>query len=128
MPGTYFKKGSHNIICDVCGGKFKFQEVQKRWDGLVVCKQDFETDHPQKYIRVRESGLAVPVIRDRPEDLFEYVCDPWTSSGYADFAEADCALADGTGISIERLIELFRPATSSVAAIAIAGYSIAGVT
>jgi hypothetical protein len=128
MPGTYFKKGSHNIICDVCGGKFKFSEVRKRWDGLIVCANDFETDHPQKYIRVRESGLAVPVIRDRPEDVFTFVCDPWTSSGYADFTTADCAKADGTGISIERLIELFKPATSSIAAIAIAGYSIAGVT
>lgn len=128
MPGTYFKRGSHNIICDVCGGKFKFSEVRKRWDGLIVCANDFETDHPQKYIRVRESGLAVPVIRDRPEDVFVPYCDIWTSSGRADFGTADCSQADNVSTSIERLIELFKPATSSIAAIAIAGYSIAGVT
>lgn len=129
MPGTYFKKGSHNIICDVCGGKFKFNEVRKRWDGLIVCKDDFENDHPQKYIRVRESGLAVPEIRDRPGDVFTGpACDYWTASGLADYGTADCAVADGNGATVEKLIELYRPATSSVAAIAIAGFSIAGVT
>ncbi len=129
MPGTYFKSGSHNIICDVCGGKFKFHQVKKRWDGLIVCKDDFENDHPQKYIRVRESGLAVPVIRDRPEDVFVEgpVCDYITSSGLADFTVADCAVTGGNGLTVERFIELYRPGTSSIAAIAIAGYSIAGV-
>jgi len=129
MPGTYFKKGSYNGICDVCGFKFKFTELQKRWDGLIVCHKDFEQDHPQKYIRVRESGLSVPVIRDRPEDIFiGPACDVWTSSGLADFGTADCAIADGTGITVSRLIELFYPSTSSIAAIAITGYSISGVT
>jgi len=94
MPGTYFKKGSYNGICDVCGFKFKFTELQKRWDGLIVCHKDFEQDHPQKYIRVRESGLSVPVIRDRPEDVFVATCTIWGASGYADLAEADCAQAD----------------------------------
>lgn len=98
MPGTYFKKGSYNGICDVCGFKFKFTELQKRWDGLIVCHKDFEQDHPQKYIRVRESGLSVPVIRDRPEDVFVAVCTIWGASGYADLAEADCARADASTI------------------------------
>ena len=70
MTRTYYKKGSHNIICDVCGGKFKFDQVKKDWRGLVVCSHDFENDHPQKYIRVRESGLAVTEIRNRPTDVF----------------------------------------------------------
>lgn len=128
MPGTYFKKGSFNAICDVCGHKFKFTELTKRWDGLVVCKDDFENDHPQKYIRVRESGLAVPEIRNRPADIFVGPsCNVWTSSGLADFGTADCSVADNA-LDIRFLIDLFRPATSSVAAIAIAGYSVAGVT
>ena len=99
MPGTYFKRGSWNGICDVCGFKFKFTELQKRWDGLICCSKDFEQDHPQKYIRVRESGLSVPVIRDRPEDVFVDVCTLWGASGYADLAEADCARADASTIS-----------------------------
>lgn len=107
MPGTYFKSGSHNIICDVCGGKFKFHQVKKRWDGLVVCKDDFENDHPQKYIRVRESGLAVPVIRDRPEDVFVGpTCTIWERTAYADLASADCAVADNVTMSYEIALAL----------------------
>jgi len=98
MPGTHFKKGSWNGICDVCGFKFKFTELQKRWDGLICCHKDFEQDHPQKYIRVRESGLSVPVIRDRPEDVFVATCTIWGASGYADLAEADCARADASSV------------------------------
>lgn len=94
MAGTFFKRGGWNIICDVCGQKFKNDQVQKRWDGLMVCKQDFETDHPQKFIRVRESGIAVPIIRERPEDVFIEVCTVWGRSAYADLATADCAAAD----------------------------------
>lgn len=106
MPGTYFKKGSYNAICDVCGHKFKFTELTKRWDGLVVCKDDFENDHPQKYIRVRESGLAVPEIRNRPADIFVNVCTAWGASSYADLAEADCARADVTTIDYATLVAL----------------------
>lgn len=107
MPGTYFKKGSYNAICDVCGGKYKMLDLQKRWDGLIVCKKDFEQDHPQKYIRVRESGLAVPVVRDRPVDTFVGPqCTLWGASGYADIAEADCAKADDNHVSYALLVSL----------------------
>ena len=99
MPGTFFKRGTWNAICDICGMKFKMSELRKNWAGLIVCHKDFEQDHPQKYIRVRESGLSVPVIRDRPEDVFVDVCTLWGASGYADLAEADCARADASTIS-----------------------------
>ena len=105
MSGTYYKQGSWNAICDVCSFKFKFTELQKRWDGLIVCKKDFEQDHPQKYIRVRESGLAVPIIRERPADVFvgKY-CTPWGRSAYADMAEADCAAADNASSAYSALL------------------------
>ena len=126
MPRTYFKRGSWNGLCDVCGFKFKFTELQKRWDNLIVCHKDFEQDHPQKYIRVRESGLSVPVIRDRPEDVFVQTCSIWTSSPMADFGTADCATVGGN-TNIPLLVDLFRPQTSSIANIAISNYSITGV-
>lgn len=126
MPGTYFKKGSWNAICDVCGGKYKMLELRKRWDGLVVCKDDFETDHPQKYIRVRESGLAVPEIRNRPQDVFVEgaVCNYITSSGLADIAVADCAQADGNGLTLQRFKELYAPLTNPYADIGAANFAI----
>ena len=128
MPGTYYKSGSHNIICDVCGHKFKFSQVKKDWRGLVVCEKDFEHDHPQKYIRVRESGLSVPVIRPQPEIEFVEgaLCTYITASGLADIGIADCAKADGNGLTFERFLELYAPLTYALADIGAAGYATVG--
>lgn len=45
-------RGIGNTICDVCGFQFKTNELRKRWDGFLVCDDDFETRHPQELIRV----------------------------------------------------------------------------
>jgi len=128
MPGTYFKSGSWNGICDVCSFKFKFTELHKRWDGLVVCEKDFEHDHPQKYIRVRESGLSVPTIRPQSEVQFVEgaLCTYITSSGLADIGVADCARADGNGLTFELFLELYAPLTYALADIGAAGYATVG--
>lgn len=91
---NYFKAGSHNVVCDVCGFRFKVEDTRKRWDGLIVCAEDFEKDHPQKYLRIRETGLAVDPIRAEPTDDFLHICYLYALSAYADLAEADCAQAD----------------------------------
>lgn len=106
MSNHYFKSGQWNVICDVCGKRYKIGQVRKRWDGLIVCDQDFEQDHPQKYLRVRETGQAVPIIRDEPQDNFRLVCDLAGTSGYASWAVAGCAVANNA-ISIELLISLY---------------------
>lgn len=93
MPGTYFSSGKWNIICDVCGFKFKSNEVKRRWDGLIVCQNDFEHDHPQKFIRVKADGLPVSPIRERPEEVFAAFCDVYTIQSVADVGTADCMLA-----------------------------------
>jgi len=126
MTPLYFKSGHWNALCDVCGHKFKSDQIRKRWDGLMVCDADFEHDHPQKYLRVREDKIAVPWVRSRPADIEVTVCTLWTSACYADFGTADCAVVGRTP-SFEMLIELFRPATSSIADVAITGFSIPGV-
>jgi hypothetical protein len=102
---NYYKSGRWNIICDVCGFKFKSDEVKKRWDGLFVCKKDFELDHPQKYLRIRETGIAVPYIRE-PNDEYLLVCNIITSSGYADMGVADCMKADNNSNSYAFLLQL----------------------
>ena len=95
MPGNYFKSGSWNICCDVCNRKVKATDIFKRWDGLLVCKDDFEQDHPQKYIRVQADGMAVPEIRERGGEInVGPACNVITSSAFADYATADCSRAD----------------------------------
>jgi hypothetical protein len=123
----YFKSGAWNAICDVCGHKYKSTDMLKRWDGLMVCKEDWEPDHPQKYLRVRQDKISTDWVRARGEDLdVSPVCTFWTSSPLADFGTADCATVGGN-TSVELLIQTYYPSTSSVALIAIAGYSISGV-
>lgn len=103
---SYYKAGSYNVICDVCGFEFKADEVKKRWDGLMVCNEDFEHDHPQKHIRVREDSLTVAWVRNEPDDSFITICYLWERSGYADLATADCAIADNNAFSYTFLLGL----------------------
>lgn len=89
-----YKKGQWNAICDSCGFEFKSSELKKRWDGLMVCSDDFEHDHPQKYLRVHEDSSSVPWVRTEPPETFIYVCRLSGATGFADLAEADCGRAD----------------------------------
>lgn len=41
VPGTYKRE------CDVCGFDFLRSELLTRWDGLIVCKEDYEEKDPQ---------------------------------------------------------------------------------
>ena len=71
--------------------------MRKRWDGLMVCDKDFEHDHPQKFLRVKEDKIVIPWSRPRPTDLdVSPACYIWTQHAYADLATADCVQADYT--------------------------------
>lgn len=101
-----YKKGQWNVICDSCGFEFKSSELQKRWDGLMVCADDFEHDHPQKHLRVHETSSSAAWVRSEPPDTFVSVCYIYGRSAYADLAEADCARADFTPLSYAQLVEI----------------------
>ena len=103
---NYYKKGSWNVICDVCGVRHKIEEMRKRWDGLIVCNKDWEPDHPQKYLRVFADGQPVAPIRNEPEDQFVNVCWIYETVAYADISTADCALADDVRITYATAVAL----------------------
>jgi hypothetical protein len=42
--------GGWNVICDACGRQFKDHELQLRWDGLMVCRGDWEPRQPQDFV------------------------------------------------------------------------------
>lgn len=90
---NYFKSGVWNVICEVCGRKCKSDEVRKRWDGLIVCNQDFDIRHPLDFIRPYPPERPVPFISDEPADILIYVCYLQFSQGRADIGQADCARA-----------------------------------
>lgn len=107
----FYKPGEWNVHCDVCGFKFKSSQIKKRWDGFMVCENDWETDHPQKYIRVNETSQTVPYVREQQDDTFTNVCYIYTSGAYADLGTADCMQADNTSFSYEFLLQLKNAGT-----------------
>ena len=51
LGGSY----SWNVICKVCGFKYKASQTKKRWDGLQpVCEDCWETRHPLDFYRPRD--------------------------------------------------------------------------
>ena len=70
--------GDWNALCDSCGRKFKASSLQKRWDGLIVCREDWEQRHPQDLLRVQREQISVPWSRPYPaQDTYlpQYLTD-----------------------------------------------------
>lgn len=123
---NYLVLGSWNCICDRCGFRYKAEALRKEWTGLLVCGSCFETRHPQTLIRVPREEAAIPWARPEAADTFVApVCDLWSNQARADFGSANCAVV-GTTTPIDILIAVFNP--TSIAALAITGRSISGVT
>lgn len=68
---TWYSDGDWNVLCDVCGFQFKASEVRKRWDGLMVCRADWETQHPQDKPEIpRTERNRVTFARPEPDPKF----------------------------------------------------------
>lgn len=93
MKFTWWKSGDWNAICDICGFKFKASELRKRWDGLMVCDTDWETRHPQEFIRPLPDQQKLPWTRPEGTDQFITVCTPVGRQGVAGYGVAGCAIA-----------------------------------
>jgi len=91
---NWLKLGDWNVICDSCGRKFKASTMKKRWDGLLVCSEDFEVKHPQLSLRVHGDKQIVPLPRPEAPDIFLHFCTIITVQGKADIGTADCARAE----------------------------------
>lgn len=98
MPGNYFKSGEWNVYCMVCNRKIKSGQMLKRWDGLLVCPEDYENRHPMDFLRARQERISVPFTSDTSFDQFDGpsypsypFCTQEGSSGIAGWAVAGCA-------------------------------------
>lgn len=99
-PGTW------RAICDSCGFEFPSDELRQRWDGFMVCKEDFETKHPQLDIRIKPERVAPPWTRPEGEATFIHVCNVISSSCYTGLATADCARADNQQFTYDTLLDM----------------------
>jgi len=70
VPNHYYKVGEWNVTCDVCSKKIKAGEARKRWDGFIVCPDDYEIRHPQDFVKARQDKISVPFTRPIPTDIF----------------------------------------------------------
>lgn len=66
----YYKDGTNNAICDYCGKKFKANKLLKTWDGLWVCRNDFEVRHPQDYVRGVRDDTRPELSRPEAQNVF----------------------------------------------------------
>jgi len=104
MEGTfymrnYYVSGQWNLICDSCGKKIKTGKAKKRWDGLVVCPEDYEQRHSQDFVRARQDKITVPFTRPRPQDIFVdvvYACTTDGKTAIANRAVAGCSITGTT--------------------------------
>jgi len=81
MRRTYYRAGDWNAICDVCGRKYKASKLQLRWDGLRVCKMDYEERHPQDFMHAIPDNQGVPWTRSEQADTVVY-SGPYFVTGY----------------------------------------------
>lgn len=68
MNGPAYVAGDYWRICDRCGFKYRASQTFRTWDGLYVCSADFETRHPQDFVRGRKDNQIVPGARPEPLD------------------------------------------------------------
>lgn len=53
----------YNALCDVCGFKFKASMLRKRWDGYMVCRNDYEVRHSMDFYTTRNDVHLLPWTR-----------------------------------------------------------------
>ena len=99
MAHTYYKRGSANAICDVCGLKYKLDQLQKRWDGVWVCHDDYEERHPQEFIRSKMDSNKLVIVKPRPAPVFVNVCTINGRSGFVGLAMAGCSVVGNTMVA-----------------------------
>lgn len=131
MRNSYIP-GNWVALCDSCGRKFKALDLQRRWDGLMVCKEDYELRHPSDFLRVQREKIAVAFSRPYPlADVFTgYTCSIVEINPVANIATADCARV-GITLPYEtadtETLWINKDVYPAIAGIAVAGYSTAGV-
>lgn len=60
--------GEWAAICDRCGFKFKSSELRRQWNGRMVCKDDFDLQHPQELLRTTPEKVDVPFTAPETTD------------------------------------------------------------
>ena len=89
-PG--FRSGDNWLDCEVCGLTILASDSKKRWDGVIVCPEDWEVRHPQDFVRARKDRQRPPISRSEPTEVHvSRICSSRTAK--AGVAVASCAIS-----------------------------------
>jgi hypothetical protein len=66
----YWLPGGWNMVCQVCGFKYKNTEMKLRWDNVWCCPEDWELRQPQDFVRGVKDQMAVPYSNPEPPNVF----------------------------------------------------------
>lgn len=96
LPGRadFLRLGDWNVVCFRCGRKRKASSMAKQWQGYYVCPEHWEPRQPQDFVRGVPDFPAPPWAQPETADTFVAFCTPNGQTAIADFAVADCAIAD----------------------------------
>lgn len=101
-----YNKGDWKTACDVCGRLFKASALRQRWDGFMVCSDDWETRHPQDFVRGVADIQAPRWTRPESADRFiisapttVMVIDSFNLTDYAGLTRGFEAANDTTTLS-----------------------------
>ena len=95
MSKNHFISGEFNVTCDICSKKIKAHEAKQRWDGFIVCPDDFENRHPQDFVKAQTDKITVPFTRPIPTYVFvevPYICTIDGITGVVGLAIAGCSV------------------------------------
>lgn len=65
-----FRSGDHFVQCDRSGFKVRVSTTKKEWHGRIVREVDFETRHPQDFVKGRRDRQNPPFAIPEPTDDF----------------------------------------------------------
>ena len=87
MSKNYYVSGEWNLVCDICSKKIKSSQAKQRWDGFIVCPEDYEQRHPQDFVKAKTDKVSVPFTRPIPTLTFVdvpyiniYIADGYTEA------------------------------------------------
>jgi hypothetical protein len=67
---TQFVLGDAKAVCDECGFDMHQSDLRRRWDGAMVCAQDWEPRHPQDSLKAVPERSVVRDARPAPAPRF----------------------------------------------------------
>ena len=82
-----FNPGDNWVECAVCGMDIYASESKTRWDGVIVCPEDWEPRHPQDFVRARKDKIVASMGSSQSEgtdvspDLSEQGADTTIPTG-----------------------------------------------